>query len=201
MYAIRMGTGKELFTTVRRPIYQGEQNVDDLVFIVPKKYDEMDIAACTVTLQYMLPETDDYVDLMLESSDYNDEFLACKTPLAASLTSRSGTVLMRLVIRDESGQTVLISGAGFMPVLLRYSDNPTEPLPDRDKLSKLAEKVENLSKEKADSLDYDTGHRKLHLTANGDKIGQPVTVPADDYACDGSGSTWGSMTDGENGDG
>lgn len=195
MYAIRMGTGKELFTTVRRPIYQGEQNVDDLIFIVPKKYGEMDIAACTVTLQYMLPETDDYVDLMLESSEYNDEFLACKTPLAASLTSRSGTVLMRLVIRDESGQAVLISGAGFMPVLLRYSDNPTEPLPDRDKLSKLAEKVENLSKEKADSLTYDSEQRKLQLTANGFDIGKAVTVPSDDYSGGGGGegTDWGKM--------
>lgn len=88
------------------------------------------------------------------------------------------------------------------PILCHSTEKPDEPAPDKDKLARLAEQVELLSKEKADSLAYDTANRKLQLTANGAEVGRPVTVPADDYAGGGAGgAVWESMSGGEIGAG
>ena len=92
MYALKMDTGKELITTVRQSIYQGEKNADALVFLVPKTYDNIDISSCAVLLQYMLPGSDVYTDLELEVTDYSAEYLACSTPLDFPITAFSGTV-------------------------------------------------------------------------------------------------------------
>ena len=86
---------------------------------------------------------------------------------------------MRLQIKDADGYVVLVTGSAALPVLCRNTEKPDEPAPDKDKLARLTEQVEHLSKEKADSLVYDTTNRKLQLTANGAEVGQSVTVPAD----------------------
>lgn len=202
MYTIKMGDNKELITTVRQSVYQGEKNADALIFLVPKTYDNIDISACTVLLQYMLPGSDVYTDLELAATDYSAEYLAYSTSLDFPITAFSGTVLMRLQIKDADGHVVLATGSAALPVLCRDTEKPDEPTPDKDKLARLAEQVELLSMEKADSLAYDTTNRKLQLTANGAEVGRPVTVPADDYAGGGAGgAVWESMSGGELGAG
>ena len=202
MYALKMESGKELITTVRQSVYQGEKNADALIFLVPKTYDNIDIASCTVLLQYMLPGSDVYADLELTSTEHSAEYLAYSTSLEFPITAFSGTVWMRLQIKDADCHVVLVSGSAALAVLCRSIEKPDEPTPDKDKLARLAEQVELLSMEKADSLAYDTTNRKLQLTANGAEVGQPVTVPADDYAGGGSGgAVWGSMSGGELGAG
>lgn len=202
MYAIKMDTGKELITTVRQSVYQGEKNADALIFLVQKKYDNIDIASCTVLMQYMLPGSDVYADLELTATEHNAEYLAYSTSLDFPITAFSGTVWMRLQIKDADGHVVLVSGTAALPVLCRSTGKPDEPSPDKDKLARLAEQVELLSTEKADSLAYDTTNRKLQLTANGAEVGQSVTVPADDYAGGGAGgAVWESMSGGELGAG
>lgn len=202
MYAIKMDTGKELITTVRQSVYQGEKNADALIFLVPNMYDNIDIASCVVLLQYMLPGSDVYADLELTATEHNAEYLAYSTSLDFPITAFSGTVWMRLQIKDAHGHVVLVSGGAALPILCRSTEKPDEPAPDKDKLARLAEQVELLSKEKADSLAYDTTNRKLQLTANGAEVGRPVTVPADDYAGGGAGgAVWESMSGGELGAG
>ena len=194
MYTIKMGDSKELITTVRTHVYQGEKNADTLVFLVPSQYGEVDATECSITLRYVLPLADGYADIPLLVAAYNDDYLACTTALTAPLTSVCGTVTMWLLVRDAGNQVVLESGNIAMQVDCRHSDDPDEPAPDRDKLDKLAEQVENLQNEKADSITYDSENRKLQLTANGYNIGQTVTVPADDYAGGSSdGADWGKM--------
>lgn len=198
MYTIKMGDSKELITTVRQSVYQGEKNADALIFLVPKTYDNIDISACTVLLQYMLPGSDVHTDLELAATDYSAEYLAYSTPLGFPITAFSGTVWMRLQIKDTDDQVVLVSGSAALLVLCRSTGKPDEPSPDKDKLARLAEQVELLSNDKADSLTYDTTNRKLQLTANGAEVGQPVTVPSDEYAGGGAGgAVWESMSGGE----
>lgn len=202
MYAIKMDTGKELITTVRQSVYQGEKNADALIFLVPKMYDNIDIVSCVVLLQYMLPGSDVYADLELTATEHSAEYLAYSTPLEFPITAFSGTVWMRLQIKDADGHVVLVTSSAALPILCRSTEKPDEPAPDKDKLARLAEQVELLSKEKADSLAYDTTNRKLQLTANGAEVGRPVTVPADDYAGGGAGgAVWESMSGGELGAG
>lgn len=115
MYAIKMDTGKELITTVRQSVYQGEKNADALIFLVPKMYDNIDIVSCVVLLQYMLPGSDVYADLELTATEHSAEYLAYSTPLEFPITAFSGTVWMRLQIKDADGHVVLVTGSAALP--------------------------------------------------------------------------------------
>lgn len=181
MYVLKMDGGKELITTVRQSVYQGEKNADTLIILVPKLYDNFDMTTGSGTLQYMLPDTDVYVDLELTPTEHNAEYMAYTTPLGAPITSATGIVLMRLQIKDADGNVILVSGNASLPILCRDGTIPDVSAQDKDKLARLAEQVGLLKQVKADSITYDAERRKLQLTADGLEVGQAVTIPPDDY--------------------
>lgn len=181
MYVLKMDGGKELITTVRQSVYQGEKNADTLIILVPKLYDNFDMTTGSGTLQYMLPDTDVYVDLELTPTEHNAEYMAYTTQLGAPITSATGIVLMRLQIKDADGNVILVSGNASLPILCRDGTIPDVSAQDKDKLARLAEQVGLLKQVKADSITYDAERRKLQLTANGSEVGQAVTIPPDDY--------------------
>lgn len=181
MYVLKMDGGKELITTVRQSVYQGEKNADTLIILVPKLYDNFDMTTGSGTLQYMLPDTDVYIDLELTPTEHNAEYMAYTTQLGAPITSATGIVLMRLQIKDADGNVILVSGNASLPILCRDGTIPDVSAQDKDKLARLAEQVGLLKQVKADSITYDAERRKLQLTANGSEVGQAVTIPPDDY--------------------
>nr|DAH36748.1 MAG TPA: hypothetical protein [Caudoviricetes sp.] len=181
MYVLKMDGGKELITTVRQSVYQGEKNADTLIILVPKLYDNFDMTTGSGTLQYMLPDTDAYVDLELTPTEHNAEYMAYTTQLGAPITSATGIVLMRLQIKDADGNVILVSGNASLPILCRDGTIPDVSAQDKDKLARLAEQVGLLKQVKADSITYDAEQRKLQLTADGLEVGQAVTIPPDDY--------------------
>ena len=181
MYVLKMDGSKELITTVRQSVYQGEKNADTLIILVPKLYDNFDMTTGSGTLQYMLPDTDAYVDLELTPTEHNAEYMAYTTQLGAPITSATGIVLMRLQIKDADGNVILVSGNASLPILCRDGTIPDVSAQDKDKLARLAEQVGLLKQVKADSITYDAERRKLQLIANGSEVGQAVTIPPDDY--------------------
>ena len=180
MYVLKMDGSKELITTVRQSVYQGEKNADTLIILVPKLYDNFDMTTGSGTLQYMLPDTDAYVDLELTPTEHNAEYMAYTTPLGAPITSATGIVLMRLQIKDADGNVILVSGNASLPILCRDGTIPDVSAQDKDKLARLAEQVGLLKQVKADSITYDAERRKLQLIANGSEVGQAVTIPPDE---------------------
>lgn len=149
MYVLKMDGGKELITTVRQSVYQGEKNADTLIILVPKLYDNFDMTTGSGTLQYMLPDTDAYVDLELTPTEHNAEYMAYTTQLGAPITSATGIVLMRLQIKDADGNVILVSGNASLPILCRDGTIPDVSAQDKDKLARLAEQVGLLKQENA----------------------------------------------------
>lgn len=196
MYAIKMNDTKELITTVRGTIYQNEKRADTLVFLIPQKFEERDLADCTLLMRYVLPSgSGRSEEIEMDPEPYNEEYYRYRVKLTTRFTSEYGTVKLWLTAVGLDNAVVLESGETTVPVLQRK--DISEYLSDKDKsqLEQLDEKVTKLQKEKADNVVYDKETRKLRLTAEGVAIGDEVTVPSDDYA----GGTGTGGGDGESG--
>lgn len=195
MYALKMEDGKELITTVRGTIYQYERNADTLVFLLPQKYEETDMADCTVYMRYVLPSGSGYSETIeMDPVPYNDEYYRYRLKAASRFTKEFGLITLWLTALKHDSEVLLETGDAVVPVLERKNIDEFLSDGDKGKIDLMDEKIAQLQRDKADGLTYDKGTRKLHLTADGVAIGNDVTVPSDDYSsC--SGEEWEDMED------
>ena len=63
-----MNEDKSLETTVEATIYQNEKNADTLVFLLPRLYEEVNLANCIALLRYILPDGTDRKSTRLNST-------------------------------------------------------------------------------------------------------------------------------------
>ena len=97
MYAIKMEDTKELITTIHGTIYQNEKNADTLVFLLPRVYDETDMADCTVLMRYVLPSgSGRSEEIEMDPVPYSDEYYRYRLKLTTKFTSEFGTVMLWL---------------------------------------------------------------------------------------------------------
>lgn len=193
MYALKMEDGKELITTVRGTIYQHERNADTLVFLLPQKYEETDMADCTVYMRYVLPSGSGYSETIeMDPIPYNDEYYRYRLKAASRFTKEFGLITLWLTALKHDSEVLLETGDAVVPVLERKNIDEFLSDDDKSKIDLLDEKIAQLQRDKADGLSYDKETRKLQLTADGIAIGEDVTVPSDDYSS-GSGEEWEDM--------
>lgn len=193
MYALKMEDGKELITTVRGTIYQHERNADTLVFLLPQKYEETDMADCTVYMRYVLPSGSGYSETIeMDPVPYNDEYYQYRLKAASRFTKESGMITLWLTALKHDSEVLLETGDAVVPVLERKNIDEFLSDDDKSKIDLMDEKIAQLQRDKADGLSYDKETRKLQLTADGIAIGEDVTVPSDDYSS-GFGEEWEDM--------
>lgn len=193
MYALKMEDGKELITTVRGTIYQYERNADTLVFLLPQKYEETDMADCTVYMRYVLPSGSGYSETIeMDPIPYNDEYYRYRLKAASRFTKEFGLITLWLTALKHDSEVLLETGDAVVPVLERKNIDEFLSDDDKSKIDLLDEKIAQLQRDKADGLSYDKETRKLQLTADGIAIGEDVTVPSDDYSSD-FGEEWEDM--------
>ena len=53
---IKMNDDKSLIITVKTTIYRGEGNADMITFLIPKNYNGINIADCSVLMRYVEPD-------------------------------------------------------------------------------------------------------------------------------------------------
>lgn len=193
MYALKMEDGKELITTVRGTIYQHERNADTLVFLLPRKYEETDMADCTVYMRYVLPSGSGYSETIeMDPVPYSEEYYRYRLKAASRFTKEFGMITLWLTALKHDSEVLLETGEAVVPVLERKNIDEFLSDDDKSKIDLLDEKIAQLQRNKADGLSYDKETRKLQLTADGIVIGEDVTVPSDDYSSY-SGEEWEDM--------
>ena len=128
MYTLKMNEHKELITTQVRKLYQGENLVDNLRFLIPQKYGEIDLTPYVATL--ICTNQDDAVwneELCLAPENYNKTTLCYHLPVDSNLTKHSGDIRIRISLKNSDGN-VLYSGESIIfvePVFPEVS--PDEP--------------------------------------------------------------------------
>lgn len=196
-YIIRVADNHTLTCTNRQRIMQRSKLVDDLWFLVPPNYNGLDIAKCTVLMEYILPVSRKAKSkiLILSEEKYKDH-LKYVVPFDTDITSEAGELEVQLSFLyadlDEYGNSVQKSRKTspayikIIPIAAWSDIVPDEMLTALDQrilyqdaqIKALADLSESLNSEKADSLVYEDN--MLQLTANGNKIGKPVTIESCD---------------------
>jgi len=199
LYAIKMGTDKSLTTTIHSTIYQGEKNADTLVFIVPKYFEEKNIADCDMLLRYILPNGCGKSEgLIMDAEPYNKDYYKFHLSVETRFTKVPGNIEVWLTAIDMYDNVVVKSGTTMVPIT--ESKDITDFLCDKDpdQLKSLEARMIDLETKKADDIIYSSEEQYLQLSAQGAPIGSKVNLSSmennddvidfDDESLDGSGS-------------
>lgn len=183
MYAIKMNDDKSLATTVQATIYQNEKGADTLVFLLPKYYEEENLADCTVLLRYILPNgIGKSEELEVEPEPYNSRYYRYHLKITSTLTETAGEIEVWLSIINMYDNLVLKSGETIIQITPAKDITDYLASEDLNQLDRLAAQVKELELNKADGISYDNKTRILQLTSGNAMIGNKVSVPSDSYA-------------------
>lgn len=204
MYVVKMENNKDLISTVKGKIYQGERNADTLVFLIPRTYtvsldETLDFADCVMLLRYRLPNgIGKSEEIEMDAEPYNDDFYRYFLKVNSRLTEEDGTITLWLTAIDMHNSVVMESSELTIEVLPTYNIEESFCMKDLSQLDRLTVEVAGLKQNKVDNLLYNNETRKLQLRSGITKVGRPVTVPANTYAKDVSDSfedIWYDMAD------
>lgn len=178
MHVIKMERDKSLVTTIHATIYQGEKNADTLVFLIPKYYENSNIADCSLLLRYILPGNSGgrSEELMLEPIPYNDEYYRYHLSVDTKLTAEPGEITLWLSAIDLEDNLVLKSGETTIEVEPAKDIADYLTPEDMDQLDALEAKVRLLEKTKADNMLFDSQSSSIQLYADGAPIGEPIVI-------------------------
>ena len=89
MYTIMVCGDNTLRTTQRERIMQRSKLVDKLHFLVPPKYNDLDMSATTVVLEYVTPSKEYAMEILTKSEALYKEYLEYLLPIDTNLTKES----------------------------------------------------------------------------------------------------------------
>ncbi len=175
MYVIKMNSDKSLENTINATIYQYEKNADTLVFLVPKFYEENNLADCSMMLRYILPDgTGKSEELFMEPEPYKN-YYRYHLDVNTKITSQPGKIELWLSAINFNDILVLKSGTAYIEVTPRKNIVDCFCDEDLEQLERLEAKVKELEDSKADDIILNTDST-IQLTANGQPIGQKISI-------------------------
>lgn len=178
MYVIKMDSDndKSLITTIKSKIYQGERNADTLIFLVPMKFENQNLADCTMLLRYILPNgLGRSEELEMDFEPYNNHY-RYRLKASSKFTEVSGSIELWLSAIDMYDNFILKSSSTLIEVTPSKNISDYLSTDDLDQLDKLSAKVELLEKNKADDILYDNEKKVLQLSSNGVPIGTEANI-------------------------
>lgn len=193
MYTIVMQNTKELVKTVETNLYQRENLVDKIQFLIPEQYEDIKLADFTATLKYADPNLVAHAEILQLDEELYKGYLRYVLPIDTSLTEYAGDIEIRITFSktdlEAKKQYVLHTGTTVVSIQTvkdYYTFVPDESLEFVDqKIGELDAKISALEaiattydQKKADNITYD--ENKIQLTANGEKIGNAITIITDE---------------------
>ena len=177
---IKMNSDKSLVITVQTTIYRGEQNADMITFLIPAEYEGKNVADCSVSMRYVLPDGTGLSDVLAYQPETYRGYLQYRTPANTRMTSQAGTVTIWLNCFDEDNNVLFKTGEA--PVVIRPSRDISDYLPqdDLDQIDLLSAKIADLERRKADNIVFHTEDNTLQLLSEGAEIGDRIEVNVDE---------------------
>lgn len=194
-YTIIVCDDGNLYGSKKMKIMQREKLFNKLWFLVPPYYNGYDMSQCIVTMRYLRPISKDFVTETLVLSDERyEEYLKYILPVDTCLTKECGNLELNLTFTmldtDDNGNIVQ---------RVRKTDNhilTITKIPDWDSvvpdsaLSALDQRIlkqdaqikaleilaETINNNRVDNLVYNEKDETIHLSANGNIVGNKVSV-------------------------
>lgn len=195
-YVILVNEDNSLYGSKKERIMQRSKLVDTLVFIADPIYKGIDMTDSTVMMEYVLPVSREYKTVVLTLSEerYNDCFLQYKLPFDVDLTSQAGSLELQLTfayvemtpsgvgiqrVRKTSSTTIDI-----LPITLWSDIIPDSALSGLDQrlikldasMRAMNDYLDVLDNKQVDNLVYNSVDETLQLSANGNPVGNKVSV-------------------------
>lgn len=195
MYTILIKQDNTAVSTETQRIMQRSKLVDVLQFIVPKMYNEYEMADFDFMLQYRLPISHELKleILSLVNADYKTDYLLYTLPVDTSITAENGEVELQMsFIRkymNEDGTTVeqVREIESISITVIPVTDWFTAPdsalstltqyyLAAQNNIKALNDLIGTINQKKADDIKLDVKEGSLYLTSNGKQIGTPIPL-------------------------
>lgn len=212
MFYIKLEKDMSLVITVRESIYRGDNLNQKIRYLIPLTVGDIDMLTAFVYLNYIRPDgVPEVVRLERLTEKYNEYYYQYTFPVTCKMTKCAGQVCtwMQILTGDPSKPTIAKTGECMLQI--EESKNMDDYLADQQiaAIYRMEKQIEDCMNEiadmgsgKADGLSYDKESRALQLISGDVAIGDPVTVPSDDYVEDITGEiedkvedTWSDMTD------
>lgn len=199
MYVILINDDNTFSATKKQRIVQRSKLVDTFWFLVKPDYNGHDMSTSTVLLEYLKPESKEYkTEILVLSDDMYKDHLKYVLPIDTEFTKEAGTISLQLsfvyVDIDADGNPIqrVRKIAPAIRVKIVAIEAWSDIIPD-DALNVIDQKIievdsrikalndmnEIMDNTKADNLSYEDN--KLQLLANGEKIGDAITIaPCDE---------------------
>jgi hypothetical protein len=198
MYTLLINENNEIVTTVKERIMQRSKLVDNLHFLMNPSYKGIDMSDFTVTMEYILPVSREYMTETLVKSDalYKGQ-LEYTLPFDTALTKEAGKIDIQLTFTrasmDTEGnvkQQVRKAGPAtitIVPVSAWSNIIPDGALSALDQRLIMVDAMINaandmnqyLYENKADDISYNEDTNELQLLAGGSAIGSKVVIKTD----------------------
>ncbi len=196
-YVILINDDDTLYGSKKTTIMQRSNLVEELIFITHPIYrNSIDMTNASVMLEYVLPISKEYktVNLTLCDERYEDCYLQYKLPFKTDITKEHGRVELQLTFAyvelDQSGnplQRVRKTSSTYIDVvpITAWSDIiPDQALSALDQriikldsqMKALGAYAEAIDDNMVDNLKYNDKDDTLQLTANGNGVGDKVSI-------------------------
>lgn len=194
MYVVLTNDDNTLSAPKKQRIVQRSKLVDDFCFLVKPMYNGHDMTGATVLLEYLKPVSKKYRTEILRLSDEGyEDHLKYLLPVDTEITDEAGSLELQLsyiyVDMDVDGNVVqkVRKTAPALKINIVPISAWSDIIPD-SALSSLDQRIIKMDAQikaiddmnavlndtKADNIVYEDN--KLQLTANGNKIGNPVDI-------------------------
>ena len=195
MYTILVTDSNELVISVKERIMQRSKLVDNLHFLVPPTYKDVDMSEFSCTMEYVLPVSREYkTEALIKSGELYKDNIEFKLPFDTNLTKEAGKIEIQLtftkVSMDADGNVKqYVRKAGpctitIVPVTAWsdvVADDALVALDQRlIQLELIANQINDLSQytyeTKADNITYNESDGTIQLLANNSPIGDKITI-------------------------
>lgn len=197
MYTILVGESNELVTSVKERIMQRSKLVDNLHFLVDPIYKGIDMTDFTVMMEYILPVSREYKsEVLVKSDELYKEKLEYKLPFDTCLTKEAGDIEVQLTfvkvsldadgnniqqVRKTSPTTIKILPISAWSDII--ADSALGAIDQRliqaeSMIHAFDDMLQYMDDNKADNIIYNEEENYIQLTANGEPIGDKITLNA-----------------------
>ena len=197
MYTILVGESNELVTSVKERIMQRSKLVDNLHFLVDPTYKGIDMSGFTAMLEYLTPVGREYrTEVLVKSQELYKDHIEYKLPFDTKLTREAGDIELQLtfvkvtldadgkdtqMVRKTSPTTIkILPISAWSDIIADSSLNAIDQrlIQAEAMIQAVGEMTQYIDDNKADNISYNKEENYIQLTANGEPIGDKITLKA-----------------------
>ena len=195
MYTILVDDSNARITTLKERIIQRSKLVDNLHFLVSPTYKNFDMRNFTAVMEYVTPVSRElHTEFLTQSPDLYKDMIEYKLPIDTTITKEAGTFELKLtftyVEMDTEGNVyqhvrkTTPTGITIVACPAWCDVIPDEALSALDQriiglealVRALDDESQILYETKADNIVYNADEQQVQLTANGQPIGDMITL-------------------------